>query len=196
MKRIGFLSFGHWSASSRSQVRSASDALIQSIELAEAVRRSEATVPTSGSITSRSSWRRLSRSWQRSAPEPSASRSGRRSSTCATRTPVHGRGRRGRRPHRRRSPAARHQRGSPEQVIEGFRHFGHVPVEGATDADMAREKTEVFLQALTGAGLPNPTPPRAQPARVASPGTHSPGCATGSGGRGIRATADGRDSTA
>ena len=37
MKKIGFLSFGHWSASPYSQVRSGSDALIQSIELAEAV---------------------------------------------------------------------------------------------------------------------------------------------------------------
>ena len=37
MKQIGFLSFGHWSDSPYSRVRSASDALIQSIELAEAV---------------------------------------------------------------------------------------------------------------------------------------------------------------
>ena len=37
MKKIGFLSFGHWSASPYSQVRSGADALIQSIELAEAV---------------------------------------------------------------------------------------------------------------------------------------------------------------
>src|SRR6476661_2046836 len=37
MKKIGFLSFGHWSDSPYSQVRSGSDALIQSIELAEAV---------------------------------------------------------------------------------------------------------------------------------------------------------------
>ena len=36
MKRIGFLSFGHWSDSPYSQVRSASDALLQSIELAVA----------------------------------------------------------------------------------------------------------------------------------------------------------------
>ena len=35
MKKIGFLSFGHWSATPHSQVRSGSDALIQSIELAE-----------------------------------------------------------------------------------------------------------------------------------------------------------------
>src|ERR1700740_3396620 len=36
MKKIGFLSFGHWTASPQSQVRSASDALLQSIDLAVA----------------------------------------------------------------------------------------------------------------------------------------------------------------
>src|SRR3954454_12449621 len=36
VKRIGFLSFGHWTPSPESQVRSASDALLQSIELAVA----------------------------------------------------------------------------------------------------------------------------------------------------------------
>ena len=36
MKKIGFLLFGHWSDAPYSQVRSASDALIQSIELAVA----------------------------------------------------------------------------------------------------------------------------------------------------------------
>ena len=36
MKKIGFLSFGHWSPSPQSQTRSASDALLQSIELAVA----------------------------------------------------------------------------------------------------------------------------------------------------------------
>ena len=36
MKRIGFLSFGHWSDAPYSQTRSGSDALIQAIELAEA----------------------------------------------------------------------------------------------------------------------------------------------------------------
>ena len=34
MKKIGFLSFGHWTPSPQSQTRSASDALLQSIELA------------------------------------------------------------------------------------------------------------------------------------------------------------------
>src|SRR3954452_4873087 len=36
MKSIGFLSFGHWTPSPQSQTRSASDALLQSIELAVA----------------------------------------------------------------------------------------------------------------------------------------------------------------
>ena len=36
MKKIGFLSFGHWTPSPQSQTRSASDALLQSIELAVA----------------------------------------------------------------------------------------------------------------------------------------------------------------
>src|SRR6201998_4213461 len=36
MKKIGFLSFGHWTASPHSQARSASDVLLQSIDLAVA----------------------------------------------------------------------------------------------------------------------------------------------------------------
>jgi Luciferase-like monooxygenase len=36
MKKIGFLSFGHWTPSSQSQTRSAADALLQSIDLAVA----------------------------------------------------------------------------------------------------------------------------------------------------------------
>src|SRR5260370_2527471 len=36
MKKIGFLSFGHWTPSSQSQTRSAADTLLQSINLAVA----------------------------------------------------------------------------------------------------------------------------------------------------------------
>jgi len=51
-------------------------------------------------------------------------------------------------------------RGSPEQVIDGFRYFGYAPPEGETDADMARKHTEVFLNVLEGKGFakPNPSP--------------------------------------
>ena len=39
MKKIGFLSFGHWTASPQSGTRSAADALLQSIDLAAEAER-------------------------------------------------------------------------------------------------------------------------------------------------------------
>ncbi len=49
-------------------------------------------------------------------------------------------------------------RGSPEQVIEGYRYFGNVPAEGVDQADMAREHTRVFLEVLNGEGFAEPNP--------------------------------------
>jgi alkanesulfonate monooxygenase SsuD/methylene tetrahydromethanopterin reductase-like flavin-dependent oxidoreductase (luciferase family) len=49
-------------------------------------------------------------------------------------------------------------RGSPEQVIEGWRYFGFAPAEGETDADMARRHTEVFLKLIEGEGFAPPSP--------------------------------------
>jgi alkanesulfonate monooxygenase SsuD/methylene tetrahydromethanopterin reductase-like flavin-dependent oxidoreductase (luciferase family) len=49
-------------------------------------------------------------------------------------------------------------RGSPEQVIDGWRHFGYAPPEGMTDADMARRHAEVFLDLLRGEGFAKPNP--------------------------------------
>src|SRR5699024_5004219 len=49
-------------------------------------------------------------------------------------------------------------RGSPEQVIDGWRYFGYEPSEGKSDADMARTHTEVLLQVLTGEGFAEPNP--------------------------------------
>jgi alkanesulfonate monooxygenase SsuD/methylene tetrahydromethanopterin reductase-like flavin-dependent oxidoreductase (luciferase family) len=49
-------------------------------------------------------------------------------------------------------------RGSPEQVIEGWRYFGHVPAEGETDADMGRRHAEKFLELLGGKGFARPNP--------------------------------------
>ena len=49
-------------------------------------------------------------------------------------------------------------RGSPEQVIDGWRYFGYAPPEGMTDADMARRHTEVFLEVLRGEGFAQPNP--------------------------------------
>jgi alkanesulfonate monooxygenase SsuD/methylene tetrahydromethanopterin reductase-like flavin-dependent oxidoreductase (luciferase family) len=49
-------------------------------------------------------------------------------------------------------------RGSPEQVIDGWRYFGYTPPEGMTDADMARRHTEVLLEVLRGEGFAHPNP--------------------------------------
>jgi alkanesulfonate monooxygenase SsuD/methylene tetrahydromethanopterin reductase-like flavin-dependent oxidoreductase (luciferase family) len=56
-------------------------------------------------------------------------------------------------------------RGSPEQVIDGYRYFGYVPQEGTDHADMAREHARVFLEVLKGEGFaePNPRPMFANP---------------------------------
>src|SRR4029077_3022506 len=37
-------------------------------------------------------------------------------------------------------------RGSPEQVIDGWRYFGYTPAEGEGEDDMARRHAEAFLQ--------------------------------------------------
>jgi alkanesulfonate monooxygenase SsuD/methylene tetrahydromethanopterin reductase-like flavin-dependent oxidoreductase (luciferase family) len=49
-------------------------------------------------------------------------------------------------------------RGSPEQVIDGWRHFGHRPMEGENDADMGRRHAEEFLEVLRGKGFARPNP--------------------------------------
>src|SRR5205085_7300713 len=49
-------------------------------------------------------------------------------------------------------------RGSPEQVIDGWRYFGYVPGEGQTDADMARQHAETFLNVIEGRGFARPNP--------------------------------------
>ena len=68
-------------------------------------------------------------------------------------------------------------RGSPEQVIDGFRYFGYQPSEGRSDADMAREHTSVFLEALKGDGFaqPNPRPMFANPPGLLRIEPHAPG---------------------
>jgi alkanesulfonate monooxygenase SsuD/methylene tetrahydromethanopterin reductase-like flavin-dependent oxidoreductase (luciferase family) len=56
-------------------------------------------------------------------------------------------------------------RGSPEQVIDGWRYFGHRPLERENDADMGRRHTKEFLELLQGKGFaqPNPRPMFANP---------------------------------
>ena len=159
MKRIGFLSFGHWSDSPYSQVRSASDALLQSIELAVAAEE----LGADGAYYRVHHFAR-----QLASPFPLLSAIGARTKRIEIGTGVID--------MRYENPfymaedagaadiiaGGRLQlgisRGSPEQVIDGYRYFGYAPSEGETDADMARRHTGVFIELLKGEGFAQPNP--------------------------------------
>lgn len=49
-------------------------------------------------------------------------------------------------------------RGSPEQVIDGWRYFGYEPAAGESDADMARRNAQTYLELLNGEGFAQPNP--------------------------------------
>jgi alkanesulfonate monooxygenase SsuD/methylene tetrahydromethanopterin reductase-like flavin-dependent oxidoreductase (luciferase family) len=159
MKKIGFLSFGHWTPSPQSQTRSASDALLQSVELAVAAEE----LGADGAYFRVHHFAR-----QLSAPFPLLAAIGARTSRIEIGTGVID--------MRYENPlymaedagtadvisSGRLQlgisRGSPEQVIDGFRHFGYAPEEGSDHAAMAREHTRVFLEVIKGEGFAQPSP--------------------------------------
>jgi alkanesulfonate monooxygenase SsuD/methylene tetrahydromethanopterin reductase-like flavin-dependent oxidoreductase (luciferase family) len=154
VKKIGFLSFGHWSSGRGSQVRSASDALLQSIDLAVAAEE----LGADGAYFRVHHFAR-----QLASPFPLLAAIGARTSRIEIGTGVID--------MRYENPfyfaedagsadliaGGRLQlgisRGSPEQVVDGWRHFGYAPAEGETEADMARRHTEALLEAQ-----PNPRP--------------------------------------
>ena len=178
MKQIGFLSFGHWSDSRHSMVRSAADALLQSIELAVAAEEAGAD----GAY-----YRVHHFAQQLASPFPLLAAAGARTSRIELGTAVIDM--RYENPlHMAEDAGAADlisggrlqlglSRGSPEQVIDGFRYFGHVPPEGTSDADMAREHTRVFLEALRGEGFarPNPRPMFPNPPGLLRIEPHAPG---------------------
>jgi alkanesulfonate monooxygenase SsuD/methylene tetrahydromethanopterin reductase-like flavin-dependent oxidoreductase (luciferase family) len=178
MKRIGFLSFGHWSDSPHSQVRSGADALLQSIELAVAAEE----LGADGAYFRVHHFAR-----QLASPFPLLAAVGARTSRIETGTAVIDM--RYENPHYMAEDAGAADliaggrlqlgisRGSPEQVIDGYRHFGHVPADGETDADMARRHAETFLQLLKGEGFaePNPRPMFPNPPGLLRVEPHSPG---------------------
>src|SRR6187431_3363555 len=159
MKKIGFLSFGHWTPSPHSQARSASDVLLQSIELAVAAEE----VGADGAYFRVHHFAR-----QLASPFPLLAAVGARTSRIEIGTGVIDM--RYENPLYMAEDAAAADliagsrlqlgisRGSPEQVIDGWRHFGYAPAEGESDADMARRHTEVFLEALRGEGFAEPNP--------------------------------------
>src|SRR5215510_7578534 len=178
LKKIGFLSFGHWTDSYGSQVRSAADALLQSVELAVAAEE----LGADGAFFRVHHFAR-----QLGSPFPLLSAAGARTKRIELGTAVIDM--RYENPHYMAEDAGAADliaggrlqlgisRGSPEQVIDGFRYFGYVPAEGQTDADMARGHAEVFLQVITGAGFAetNPSPMFPNPPGLLRPEPHSPG---------------------
>jgi len=159
MKNIGFLSFGHWTPSPQSGTRSAADALLQSIDLAVAAEE----LGADGAYFRVHHFAR-----QLSAPFPLLAAIGARTRKIEIGTGVID--------MRYENPlymaeeasaadlisGGRLQlgisRGSPEQVVDGWRYFGYQPAEGKTEADMARDTTEIFLDTLRGEGFAEPNP--------------------------------------
>ena len=178
MKKIGFLSFGHWSPSPQSQARSASDVLRQSIDLAVAAEE----LGADGAY-----FRVHHFASQLSAPFPLLAAIGAKTSRIEIGTGVID--------MRYENPLYMAEeaggadaisggrlelgisRGSPEQVIDGFRYFGYEPAEGSDSADMAREHTRVFLEVIRGQGFaqPNPRPMFPNPPGLLRVEPHSPG---------------------
>jgi alkanesulfonate monooxygenase SsuD/methylene tetrahydromethanopterin reductase-like flavin-dependent oxidoreductase (luciferase family) len=159
VKKIGFLSFGHWTPSPHSQTRSASDALLQSIELAVAAEQ----LGADGAYFRVHHFAR-----QLGSPFPLLAAVGAKTKRIEIGTAVID--------MRYENPlymaedagaadiiaGGRLQlgisRGSPEQVIDGWRYFGYAPPEGQSDADMGRRHAEVFLEVLKGEGFAQPNP--------------------------------------
>jgi alkanesulfonate monooxygenase SsuD/methylene tetrahydromethanopterin reductase-like flavin-dependent oxidoreductase (luciferase family) len=159
MKKIGFLSFGHWTPSPQSQTRSAADVLLQSIDLAVEAER----IGIDGAYFRVHHFAR-----QLSSPFPLLAAIGARTRNIEIGTAVIDM--RYENPHYMFEDAgaadlisgSRLQlgisRGSPEQVIDGWRHFGYQPKEGEDDAVMGRRHTEVLLELLRGEGFARPNP--------------------------------------
>ncbi|WP_010141751.1 LLM class flavin-dependent oxidoreductase [Oceanicola sp. S124] len=159
MKSIGFLSFGHWSPQRGSATRTASDALLQAIDLSVAAEE----LGLDGAYFRVHHFAR-----QHASPFPLLAAIGARTSKIEIGTGVID--------MRYENPLYMAEdagaadlisqgrlqlglsRGSPEQVIEGWRHFGYQPGEDETDADMGRRHAQVFLQMLDGHGFAEPNP--------------------------------------
>ena len=154
MKRIAFLSFGHWSYARGSVVQTAADALLQTIELAQAAE----DVGADGAFVRVHHFAR-----QLASPFPLLAAIGATTSRIEIGTAVIDM--RYENPlYTAESAAAADliaggrlqlgiSRGSPEPAERGYESFGFSPGDDETDADMARAHTEVFRAAIAGAGV-------------------------------------------
>jgi alkanesulfonate monooxygenase SsuD/methylene tetrahydromethanopterin reductase-like flavin-dependent oxidoreductase (luciferase family) len=157
--RIGFLSFGHWSPLPGSATRTAQDALVQSIELAEEAER----IGLDGAFVRVHHFAR-----QLASPFPLLAAMGARTRRIELGTGVIDM--RYENPLYMAEEAAAADliaggrlqlgvsRGSPETALRGYEAFGHVPGEGRDHADMARAHNAEFLAAIEGAAVVDSDP--------------------------------------
>src|SRR6202142_710037 len=178
MKKIGFLSFGHWTPSPQSQTQSAADALLQSIDLAVEAER----LGMDGAY-----FRVHHFAQQLASPFPLLAAAGAKTRRIEIGTAVIDM--RYENPHYMAEDAGAADliaggrlqlgisRGSPEQVIDGWRYFGYRPTKGENDADMGRRHAEEFLELLRGKGFarPNPRPMFPNPPGLLRPEPYSKG---------------------
>jgi alkanesulfonate monooxygenase SsuD/methylene tetrahydromethanopterin reductase-like flavin-dependent oxidoreductase (luciferase family) len=154
VKRIGFLSFGHWQQAPWSRTRTAREALVQTVELAEAAEE----IGIDGAYVRVHHFAR-----QLASPFPLLAAIAARTSRIEMGTAVIDM-RYENALYMAEEAAAvdliadgRLQlgisRGSPEPALRGYEAFGNVPAGGKTDADMARAKTERFRAAIAAAGV-------------------------------------------
>jgi alkanesulfonate monooxygenase SsuD/methylene tetrahydromethanopterin reductase-like flavin-dependent oxidoreductase (luciferase family) len=158
-KRIGFLSFGHWQSIPGSQVRTGRDALVQSVELAVAAEE----LGVDGAYVRVHHFAR-----QLASPFPLLAAMAARTSRIEIGTGVVDM--RYENPLYMAEEAAATDllsggrlqlgvsRGSPETALRGSEAFGYVPPEGSSDADLAREKTALFLAAVEGQAVVDADP--------------------------------------
>jgi alkanesulfonate monooxygenase SsuD/methylene tetrahydromethanopterin reductase-like flavin-dependent oxidoreductase (luciferase family) len=159
MKKIGFLSFGHWTASPQSEAQSATDVLLQSIDLAVEAER----LGVDGAYFRVHHFAR-----QLASPFPLLAAVGAKTRKIEIGTAVIDM--RYENPYYMAEDAGAADliaggrlqlgisRGSPEQVIDGWRYFGHRPKGGETDVDMGRRHGEEFFDLLRGKGFAQPNP--------------------------------------
>ena len=158
-KRIGFLSFGHWQPIPGSQVRTGRDALVQSVELAVAAEE----IGLDGAYVRVHHFAR-----QLASPFPLLAAIAARTRRIEIGTGVIDM--RYENPLYMAEEAAATDllgdgrlqlgvsRGSPETALRGSEAFGYMPPEGSSDADLARQKTALFLAAIRGERLVDADP--------------------------------------
>jgi alkanesulfonate monooxygenase SsuD/methylene tetrahydromethanopterin reductase-like flavin-dependent oxidoreductase (luciferase family) len=165
VKNIGFLSFGHWNPSPQSQTRSASEELgadgayFRVHHFARQLASPFPLLAAAGARTSRIELGTGVIDMRYENPLYMAEDAGAADLIAGGRLQLG------------------ISRGSPEQVIDGYRYFGHAPAEGTDHADMAREHARIFLEVIEGEGFaePNPRPMFPNPPGLLRIEPHSPG---------------------